>query len=237
MQRPEDMFSLEFFQKDPWPFYDLCREIWPGNYRPTPCHAFIRLLEKKGLLLRCYTQNIDSMESLAGVSKERIVTAHGNFDSAHACGTGAETEVPIEELKIAVDKGREALQAMMERYGGLCKPRIVFFGEALPRRFAELRDSDMSSCDLVLVMGTSLKVPPFCNLLGEAPLDVPRLLINRDVVGLDGPDGLEGGFCFGEQNYRDVFQGGSIDAACSELAAKLGWASDLSEVLTGFESL
>jgi hypothetical protein len=33
-----------------------------GNYKPTPTHYFIKLLHDKGLLLRAFTQNIDSLE-------------------------------------------------------------------------------------------------------------------------------------------------------------------------------
>ncbi len=36
-----------------------------GNYSPTPTHHFLRLLHDKGLLLRCFTQNIDSLERQA----------------------------------------------------------------------------------------------------------------------------------------------------------------------------
>lgn len=44
----------------------LCRlprvSVLSGNYAPTPTHHFIKLLHDKGLLLRCFTQNIDSLE-------------------------------------------------------------------------------------------------------------------------------------------------------------------------------
>lgn len=50
---------------------------------------------------------------------------------------------------------------------GLVKPSIVFFGEALPRRFFELRKSDCQDADLMLVLGTSLKVYPFAGLKDE----------------------------------------------------------------------
>ena len=36
----------------------------------------------RGVLLRCYTQNIDGLEELAGIPREKIVQAHGGFDSA-----------------------------------------------------------------------------------------------------------------------------------------------------------
>ena len=41
----------------------------------------MKLLHDKGLLLRCFTQNIDSLENQAGLPKQSIVAAHGNFDS------------------------------------------------------------------------------------------------------------------------------------------------------------
>lgn len=59
----------------------LSQELFPGNYDPTPTHYFMRLLHEKGLLTRVYTQNIDSLETLAGIPKNKVVAAHGNFDS------------------------------------------------------------------------------------------------------------------------------------------------------------
>ena len=67
------------------PFYMLAKELYPGTFKPTPAHFFIRLLEQKGLLLRCFTQNIDSLEREAGVSSHKIVAAHGNFDGKQPC--------------------------------------------------------------------------------------------------------------------------------------------------------
>ena len=107
---PEAVFDLGFFATNPWPFYRLSAELWPGNYAPTPAHHFIKLLHSRGQLLRCYTQNIDSLEVAAGIPAESIVAAHGNFDSAHVVGTGA--PVPIAELKRALDAGQEAVCAL-----------------------------------------------------------------------------------------------------------------------------
>jgi hypothetical protein len=50
---------------------------------------------------------------------------------------------------------------------GLVKPDIVFFGEQLPQRFYERMEADFPSCDLLLVMGTSLVVHPFASLIGK----------------------------------------------------------------------
>lgn len=65
------------------PFYMLSKELFPGTFCPTPTHFFLKLLADKGKLLRVFTQNIDSLEHIAGLPKDKIVAAHGNFDSAH----------------------------------------------------------------------------------------------------------------------------------------------------------
>ena len=51
------------------------QELFPGNFLPTPTHYFMRLLHEKGMLLRVFTQNIDSLETLAGLPKDKVVAA------------------------------------------------------------------------------------------------------------------------------------------------------------------
>lgn len=46
---------------NPVPFFRFARELLPGNFRPSVSHLFIRQLERESKLLRCYTQNIDSL--------------------------------------------------------------------------------------------------------------------------------------------------------------------------------
>lgn len=55
-------------------------------------------------------------------------------------------------------QGVEGWQSLRDKYGGLVKPDIVFFGENLPPRFHNLLKEDFQSCDLLIVMGTSLAV-------------------------------------------------------------------------------
>ena len=45
---------------------------------------------------------------------------------------------------------------------------IVFFGEdKLPDKFNNLHQDDFSGCDLLFVIGTSLTVQPFPNIIGQ----------------------------------------------------------------------
>mmetsp|Transcript_126567 Transcript_126567/g.253038 ORF Transcript_126567/g.253038 Transcript_126567/m.253038 type:complete len:325 (+) Transcript_126567:100-1074(+) len=218
---PEAVFDLRFFKKNPRPFYALCRELWPGQHQPTVTHYFIALLHQKGILQRCFTQNIDSLESLAGLPKEMIVAAHGNFDGATCHGTGR--AVPPEEVKQAVMDGDAACTELNAKHGGLVKPDIVFFRENLPEKFFKLAVEDFPKCDLLLVIGTSLQVQPFAGLIRSVRPTVVRLLINRERVGEDD----DGGFQFDGPSTRDVFLKCDCDDGIRQLVQLLGWEADL----------
>ena len=56
--------------------------MYPGTIKPSPSHYFISLLEQKKKLLRVYTQNIDGLEHVAGISPRKIVYAHGSMNWA-----------------------------------------------------------------------------------------------------------------------------------------------------------
>ena len=65
---PEDLFDIEFFNDDPKPFFKFAHSLYPGSIKPSPSHNFLAWLDKQGILLRVYTQNIDALEVRAGVA-------------------------------------------------------------------------------------------------------------------------------------------------------------------------
>lgn len=83
LPHPQAIFELDFFYDNPKPFFTLAKELYPGTFKPTVCHYFIRLLNEKGMLLRHYTQNIDTLEHVAGIPSEKLVEAHGTFHTGH----------------------------------------------------------------------------------------------------------------------------------------------------------
>ena len=194
------------------------------------------------MLRRCYTQNIDSLERRAGVSADKIVAAHGNFDSATCLDTGE--KVPIAKVEAAIKRGE--WKALRDEFGGLVKPDVVFFGEQLPPNFLSSASEDLARCDLLLVVGTSLAVAPFNDLIHKAREDCVRVLVNREKVALRGtlsvPGGLSEleralgvdafpdlrGFAFDEEdNERDVCLLGDCDDQIYALCEELGWAEQL----------
>ncbi|KAI8805252.1 sirtunin 2 [Cladochytrium replicatum] len=93
---PEAIFDINFFRRTPEPFFQLAKELFPGNFNPTLCHYFIRLLHEEGMLLRNYTQNIDTLERVAEIPEDLLVEAHGSFGGARCVGTAVPRENPIE---------------------------------------------------------------------------------------------------------------------------------------------
>ena len=60
------------------------------------------------------------------------------------------------------------------------KPDIVFFGEGLSDEFHTSMSIDKDECDLLIVIGSSLKVRPVALIPNSIPEDVPQILINRE---------------------------------------------------------
>ncbi|KAG0301119.1 NAD-dependent protein deacetylase sirtuin-2, partial [Dissophora globulifera] len=102
-------------------------------FKPTLTHYLLPLLAKKGLLLRSYTQNIDMLERLTGLDPELLVEAHGSFATSECI----ECEVLVDNTYVRKHILKSEIP-YCSRCGGLVKPTITFFGEALPRRFANL---------------------------------------------------------------------------------------------------
>ena len=106
-------------------------------------------------------------------------------------------------------------------------------------------------CDLLITIGTSLKVQPFASLIDRVDDSCPRLLINLESVGemdeYDADDYGEGGgsmfgryreegFDFkgvsrgGREYARDVRWLGQADEGIKELARALHWEKELDDL-------
>ncbi|KAF5926411.1 hypothetical protein HPG69_015609 [Diceros bicornis minor] len=231
---PEAIFEIGYFKKHPEPFFALAKELYPGQFKPTACHYFLRLLKEKGLLLRCYTQNIDTLERVAGLEPEDLVEAHGTFYISHCVSPVCRREYTLGWMK---EKIFSEVTPKCEKCQSLVKPDIVFFGESLPARFFSCMQSDFLKVDLLIIMGTSLQVQPFASLICKAPLSTPRLLINKEKTGQTDPFlgmmmGLGGGMDFDSKKaYRDVAWLGDCDQGCLALADLLGWKKELEDLI------
>lgn len=176
-------------------------------------------------LLRIYTQNIDGLETIAGVSPKRVVECHGSLHTSKCIA--CKHSVPTEEISDFIERGEVARCKKCTK--GVYKPGITFFGEAIDNRVKRLLEADKEKTDLLLVMGTSLKVPyptrvdvcrltlvqvkPMSNVVGFLHPNVPQILINLTQVKPSLH--LSEGF--------DVSCVGSSDAVVNHLCKRLGW--------------
>lgn len=56
----------------------------------------------------------------------------------------------------------------------------MFFGEGLPEIYHKSINDDKNKCDLLIVIGSSLKVKPVANIPLLLPKHIPQILINRE---------------------------------------------------------
>lgn len=217
LPHPEAVFEIHFFRENPEPFYTLAHELFPGRFRPTLTHSFVRLLADKGILHQCFTQNIDTLERRAGVPADKVIEAHGSFASQRCI----DCKAPFDDERMKKHILAKSI-ARCDRCKGLVKPDIVFFGESLPEEFIRAVPK-VSQADLLIVIGTSLTVHPFASLAGMSPSHCPRVLINLDRVG-----------DFGRQP-DDVVLLGKCDEIVRDLASELGWLDELMELWNATE--
>jgi NAD-dependent SIR2 family protein deacetylase len=75
----------------------------------------MRLIHEKQLLKRVFTQNVDTLEQIAGLDEEMIVAAHGSF--ATATCMNCKKKFQAEELKSRIATG-EVLRCQEKKCKG-----------------------------------------------------------------------------------------------------------------------
>ena len=151
----ERLFDIDWFRRDPSLYYKGCAELVYGleRYRPGPVHEALVRLERADRLAGIITQNIDMLHQKAGSSC--VYEVHGSPILHHCFDCGDE-------------KGFDEILAMLKnesvprcpRCGGVYKPDITFFGEALPEAAWEGAERLAREVDTMLVLGSSLTVHP-----------------------------------------------------------------------------
>jgi NAD-dependent deacetylase len=140
---------------------------------PNEAHHAIAELQEMGKLDFLVSQNIDDLHRSSGIRPEILAELHGNL--ARVRCTDCEETYPKADA--------------LERCpcGGGLKSSVVGFGDSLPTR--DLTDSfdHARSCDLLIVIGSSLVVTPAATVPAVAVEAGARLvIINRGETPLDG---------------------------------------------------
>lgn len=191
---PDKVFDIDYFHKDPSPFYQFARDfiLLETKIKPTFAHQFLSDLEKAGKCKGVITQNIDSLHQMAG--SQKVYEMHGSFWVSRCLKCGKEFSFAQMKQKLATEEiphcaclsGRQAC-------GGIIKPDVVFFGENV--KYLAESEHLASRADLFFVIGTSCVVYPAAMVpqyargkiivVNQAPVELSRnnvvLTVREDI--------------------------------------------------------
>lgn len=171
---PEEILSHTFFMKKTEEFYRFYRDkMLCPDAKPNKAHLTLARWEKEGKLLSVVTQNIDGLHQAAG--SRRVHELHGSVLRNHCTECGKSYGVDV----IAESEGVPHCSC-----GGVIKPDVVLYEEALPEETVMAALTDIRSADTLIVAGTSLTVYPaasYIRYFGGGQM----ILINRDPTPYD----------------------------------------------------
>ncbi|WVR06964.1 hypothetical protein IAU60_004000 [Kwoniella sp. DSM 27419] len=193
----KDLFSSGLFSNPDTTsiFYTFIAElaISCSKAQPTRTHHFIKRLESKGKLLRSYTQNVDGLERRLGLEsggrgkglrkkETRNVELHGDLGRVRCVLCFKDFEAIEEYVQLFREGEAPDCPACMDRCQsrinraaralpvGTLRPAIVLYDEPHPLGddIGALTTYDLGrQPDLLLIMGTSLKVHGLKRLVKE----------------------------------------------------------------------
>ena len=174
--RVEDVCTPEAFARSPQTVIDFynARRRAAAAAEPNAAHFALADLER-AYDVQIITQNVDDLHERAGSGK--VLHLHGELNKLRST---------VDENEILPWRGDQTL-ADRDSRGRPLRPHIVWFGEAVPLIEEAVRL--VKAADIVIVVGTSLKVYPAASLLHYARFGVPVYLIdpkpNADVSGVE----------------------------------------------------
>jgi NAD-dependent deacetylase len=155
---PHELATPDAFRRDPplvWRWYRWRRDLVAGVEPNAGHHALVTLA---GMVpqLTIITQNVDGLHQRAG--SESVIEFHGNLFEDRCFVEGC----------IVSDADLSAEVPLCPGCGGMLRPGVVWFGEAIPESAMHAAAAAVSSCDLFFSIGTSALVWPAAGLADAA---------------------------------------------------------------------
>ncbi|NLF04482.1 MAG: NAD-dependent protein deacetylase [Actinomycetales bacterium] len=174
-----------------------------GATQPNASHRALARLEAAGVVTGIVTQNVDLLHQAAG--SQHVIDLHGRYDRVICLDCGhviprsrlaerlealnpgfVESVGAVGDIEIAPDADAviEATShfvvADCEVCGGVLKPDIVYFGEAVPKERVTAATALVSDGEALLVAGSSLTVYSGLRFVRQAAArGVPVVIVNR----------------------------------------------------------
>lgn len=179
---PLEVASFSTFRTNPERFYNWLRPLLQVSLaaQPNPAHLALAELEQNGMLRAVITQNIDGLHQRAG--SRTVYELHGHMRSATCtrCERQLDADRLVEQVLAGVLPHCDCGQY------GMLKPDIVLFDEELPITPFQQAQHALATCDVLLIIGTSLEVYPVAHMPLLALQHGARLVvINFDATYVD----------------------------------------------------
>lgn len=152
---PELILSSNFFYNNTEEFYKFYKDkLNCLNSEPNIIHNYLAKLEQKGKLKGIITQNIDGLHTKAG--NKKVFELHGTIYNNHCIKCGKYYDAKYVFNSIGIPKCK---------CGGIIKPDVTLYGEMLDESILNMSIHLISTCDTLIVAGTSLLVEPASSLI------------------------------------------------------------------------
>lgn len=154
---PLQLATPNAFEADPglvWRWYEWRRDL-VRQVEPNAGHIALARLSRLVPELTLVTQNVDGLHQRAG--SEDVIEFHGNLFANRCFAEGTLVE-PVGDGQPPVCPG----------CGGLVRPGVVWFGEAIPPDALDRSAAAAADCDVFLSIGTSSQVYPAAALAESA---------------------------------------------------------------------
>lgn len=162
--RAEDLATPRAFERDPrtsWEWYDWRRQRI-GACVPNAGHLVVAAWSRQSRLVTTITQNVDGLHERAGT--ERVVRLHGSIWEVRCWKECRAGRVPVPNFDVPI----APLPPRCPHCGGLQRPGVVWFGEALAPEVLGAAQRAATSADVFLTVGTSSLVYPAAALVPTA---------------------------------------------------------------------
>jgi NAD-dependent deacetylase len=179
---PMEIATFQAFRHHPVEFFNWIRPLAQRMFQAQPNAAHIALVELKaaGWVKSIITQNIDGLQQRAGAAD--VIELHGDIYT----GTCVNCYALYPSAQFYADFIDRACVPHCPECGGVIKPNVILFGEALPVRALMAAKRAVAECDVLLIAGSSLEVAPASDLPMLARSHQAQLIIiNQGATYMD----------------------------------------------------
>uniref|UniRef100_A0A6B2LEL2 Regulatory protein SIR2 homolog 7 n=1 Tax=Arcella intermedia TaxID=1963864 RepID=A0A6B2LEL2_9EUKA len=135
---------------------------------PTPAHMALSQLCQVGMMKHVVSTNLDGLHVRSGVPIDMLSELHGNAFKRNCLNCLKYYFMTPEMQKSKDSKMKELRETFKKNSCPDCKSPLhgtgVGFGSNLPQDEWNKAKNASEGCDLALVLGTSMRVAPACNL-------------------------------------------------------------------------